>query len=609
MNRQKDNAASDAPQTTECRPLEGVVVLDMGQIYQGPYCGFMLAMAGATVIKLEPPHGEPIRARRESALPLAMFNGNKLGVSCDLKSPAGRDYFLALVDKADVLIENFSPGTMKRLDLGASTLLSRNPRLVYASASGYGSWGPDADRLAMDLTVQAMSGAMHVTGYPDKPPVKAGPAVADFLGGTHLYAAVTTALYKRAITGLGSIVEVAMQDTMIPAMASNLQLYFENPEGQARVGNRHGALAVAPYNTYRASDGYVAIICVTEEHWRRLCQAMGRPSLADDPKWATQNARCVDIDATDAVVETWTSSRTRAELVDQAQKLRFPCAPVRSLDEVVHDKHLHERGMLQWVDHSSLGRVVLPHSPLRFEGWSTHAAAQRTEDRRTRRRGISPYRCCPITPALILLRTLEHLSYNLSMSVDLSMDTSLIYERQGSVAVITLNRPDKLNAWTPAMEQGLRERMREATDDDKVRVIVLTGAGRAFCAGVDVQAMQELSLQTAPGEDRTPAHDDEGDFQRRYSYLLAVPKPIICGLNGSAAGVGLVLSLYCDMRYASNKTKLAAVFSRRGLVAEHGIAWMLPRMIGLPRAMEWLLSGRTMLAEEAASYRAHRGSA
>ncbi len=263
---------STSDTSAQAQPLSGLIVLDLGQIYQGPYCGFLLAMAGATVVKIEPPQGEPIRARRQSAYPLAMLNTNKLGVSLDLKNSDCRQRFLEMVDRADVVLENFAPGVMTRLGLGSADMLLRNPRLVYASATGYGSWGPDRDRLAMDLTVQAMSGAMSVTGYPDRPPVKAGPAVCDFLGGTHLYGAIMTALYERTRTGKGRVVEVAMHDAIIPAMASNLQLFFENPERQPRVGNRHGALSMAPYNGYVALDGFVTIMCVTELHWRALCR-------------------------------------------------------------------------------------------------------------------------------------------------------------------------------------------------------------------------------------------------------------------------------------------------------------------------------------------------
>ena len=354
--------------TDEALPLRGVVVLDLGQIYQGPYCGLLLALAGATVVKIEPPHGEPVRMRRDSSLAFAMLNSNKFGIQLDFKQPAGRAAFLELVDTADVVLENFAPGTMERNGFGASTLLERNPRLVYASASGYGTWGRDKDRLAMDLTIQATSGAMHVTGYPDRPPVKAGPAVADFIGGTHLYASIMTALFARERTGAGRIVEIAMQDCMYPTMASNLTMHLENPEAQPRTANRHSGLGIAPYNAYQAADGYVTIMCITEPHWENCLRAMGRKDLLDDSRYASQEARCRIMEEVDALVEAWTSRCTRAELQAAASEFRFPCAPVRNLDEVVNDRHMHERGMLHRVHHRLMGDIVLPHSPLRFSG-------------------------------------------------------------------------------------------------------------------------------------------------------------------------------------------------------------------------------------------------
>lgn len=350
------------------QPLAGLKVLDLGQIYQGPYCGFLLAMAGATVVKVEPPGGEAVRGRRAATLPLAMLNGNKRGIVLNLKHDEGRRLFAGLARRFDVVLENYAPGVMDRLGLGADVLRAANPRLIYASSSGYGTWGPDRDRLAMDLTIQATSGAMHVTGWPDRPPVKAGPAFADFLGGTHLYAAILTALYERERTGVGRRVEIAMQDTVYPAMASNLTIFFENPDAQARTGNRHGGLGMAPYNAYAARDGHVTIMCVTPGHWTALLEAMQRPDLAADPRFATHETRSAIMEEVDGLVEAWTRRHSRAELQDLAQRHHFPCAPVRSLAEVVDDPHLHQRGMLQRVDHPVLGPVVLHHSPLRFEG-------------------------------------------------------------------------------------------------------------------------------------------------------------------------------------------------------------------------------------------------
>ena len=360
---------SPAPSTaTTHLPLAGVRVLDLGQIYQGPYCGFLLALAGATVVKIEPPDGEAVRMRRGASLPLAMLNGNKRGITLNLKNPDGRRCFLGLVEHFDVLLENYAPGVMDRLGLGADALHAVNPRLIYASASGYGTWGPDRDRLAMDLTIQATSGAMHVTGWPDRPPVKAGPAVADFLGGTHLYAAIVTALYDRERTGVGRTVEIAMQDAMYPTMASNLSIFFENRDAQPRTANRHGGLGMAPYNVYRAKDGWVAIICVSEGHWKGVLEACGRTELLADPGYASHVERAKRMEEVDAMVEAWSCTKTRAELQGLAKQHHFPCAPVRDLAEVTEDPHMHARGMLHKVRHRELGDVVLHHSPLRFSG-------------------------------------------------------------------------------------------------------------------------------------------------------------------------------------------------------------------------------------------------
>ncbi|MBR0682825.1 CoA transferase [Roseomonas eburnea] len=355
------------------RPLDGILVLDLGHIYQAPYCAFLMAMAGATVIKIEPPNGEPLRRRAAVAggsVPQAMLNSNKQGLSIDLKNPKGREIFLRLVDRADVLIENFSPGAMDRLGLGHEALLKRNPRLIYAAGSGYGQTGPDRDRLAMDLTVQAAVGMMHTTGFPDGPPTKAGPTVCDFLGGTHLYGAVMTALFARERTGKGTFVEVAMQDAAYSTLASAIGMHFGGERGKAppRTGNSHAGLAMAPYNVYRASDGWIAIIVVTEGHWDRLLRAMGQEALIGDERFRSNADRVKHMAEVDGLVTAWTSRHTRAELEELTRQHGVPAAPVRTLEEVLEDPGMHERGMLRWVDHPEVGRVVLPSTPLRLEG-------------------------------------------------------------------------------------------------------------------------------------------------------------------------------------------------------------------------------------------------
>lgn len=355
------------------QPLQGVKVIDLGQVYQGPYAAFLMAKAGADVIKVEPLHGEPVRIREAlgggASLPMAMLNSNKRAITLNLKSPRGCDLLKALVSSSDVLIENYAPGVMDRLGVGAKTLFEVNPRLVYASATGYGLSGPERDSLAMDLTVQAASGIMSVTGFPDGPPLKAGPAVADFISGTHLYGAIATALFERERTGRGRMVEVAMIETIYPTLASNLGMIQSDPgPPPPRTGNRHGGLAISPYNVYPCRDGHVAIICLVEAHWTNLLKAMGRGELKDDPRFIDNAARVTHMDETDAVVEEWTRNLTRAEIFEASRAYRLPTAPVRNLVEVMNSPHMHERGMLQWIDHYSLGHIVVPNSPLRYHG-------------------------------------------------------------------------------------------------------------------------------------------------------------------------------------------------------------------------------------------------
>ncbi len=204
------------------RPLDGMLVLDLGQIYNGPYCGLMLGFMGARVLKIEPPEGDVVRRRKREVepWPLVMLNSNKESVVLDLKQARGKQIFLDLVAKADVVVENFAVGVMDRLGLGWDTLHKLNPRLVYGGSSGFGLDGPYRDLAAMDVTVQAMSGIMNSTGQPDGPPTKAGAAVCDFLAGIHLAAGILGALVQRERTGQGQRVEVAMHEAATIALAT-----------------------------------------------------------------------------------------------------------------------------------------------------------------------------------------------------------------------------------------------------------------------------------------------------------------------------------------------------------------------------------------------------
>jgi formyl-CoA transferase len=353
-------------------PLAGVTVIDLSHVYNGPYATLLMALAGAKVIKVEPVGGEHLRSRGDTggaAFAFAMLNSNKYAVTLNLKSERGKLLLKEMVSRADILVENFAPGVTDRLGLGADDLFKINPRLIYGSSSGYGKSGPYKHYPAMDLAVQAMSGIMSTTGFPDQPPVKAGAALCDFGAGIHLYAAIITALYEREQTGKGRVVEVTMQDAVYASLASNLgMLHARGKDAPSRTGNRHGGLGISPYNAYRAADGYVVINAPGDQHFRSILSIIGRQDLGDDPRLNTRAARVANFALVDQLLEEWTSRLPKEEIAKLMLEASVPCAPVRELADVVVDENMHARGSLQWVDHPEVGHVVLPHSPLVFEG-------------------------------------------------------------------------------------------------------------------------------------------------------------------------------------------------------------------------------------------------
>ena len=337
------------------QPLAGITVLDFGQVYNGPYCGFLLAQAGARVIKIESQIGETLRARGSngsSSFAFQLLNTNKESFTLNIKNEQAQDLLRALVKHVDVVFENFAPGTMDKYGIGANALRAENPRLIYASSTGYGKAdGPYRDYLGMDITLQAMTGVMSITGEDQGPPLKTAAAFADYLAGTHLYAAIVSALFARSQTGEGAVVDISMQDCVFPTLATALGSMYVAGQQPPRAGNRHPGKALSPYNVYPTKDGHIAIICIREGHWRKVCAAMGQPNLAEEPRFATFADRSENMDALDAVVGAWTQQFTRDEVFATAQAHGVICAPVKNLSEVVDDPHLHARGTLKKATH------------------------------------------------------------------------------------------------------------------------------------------------------------------------------------------------------------------------------------------------------------------
>ena len=355
--------------------LDGVRVIEIGQFYFAPYAAMLMARLGAEVIKVEAPGGDPYR-RLPSAdaggtsLQFTMLNSGKRAIRLNLKNADGRDVLLRLAETADVLVQNLAPGAMERFGLGYDVLHARNPRLIVASGTGFGSFGPLAGEPAMDLTIQARTAVMSTTGFMDGPPVRTGPSVVDFVGGTHLAAGVMAALYQREHTGRGQHVEVALQDAILPSLTSNIAgMITSGGTMPERTGNRHGGLSVVPYNAYRTTDGWATILCPTQLHWERLCDVMQDPA-AHHPRFATMADRCAHHEEVDVIVERWTSTRTKNEVSTALTAANIVNAPVVGLTELIDDPHVVKRGVLRrMTDHQgpwmTFGSpLFLSHSPM-----------------------------------------------------------------------------------------------------------------------------------------------------------------------------------------------------------------------------------------------------
>ncbi|MBF6560455.1 MAG: CoA transferase [Candidatus Binataceae bacterium] len=350
------------------RPLEGLRVIDLGQIFAVPYCTLQLAYLGAEVIKIEPP-GTGEHLRRPGASPggvnyaFLMLNPNKKSVSLNLKDPRGRELLLKLLEGADVIAENYSAGVMESLGLGYDALRDRFPRLIYASVKGYGSDGPWARLGAMDSTLQAACGLISVTGQPDGPGTRTPATFIDMGTGSHLVSAILAALIQRGRTGRGQRVEVSMYDMCVPAMTGLIANELEG-KSYGRLGNRHRN--ACPSNIYPASDGEILIFCLTEAHWRTLARLMRRGDLISLPGYKDHASRYAIADEVDEIVSAWTRPIRRDDIVELLIEQGIPCAPVRSVGEVTADPELVRRRMLIDSEFSTRGKIKVMGTPLKL---------------------------------------------------------------------------------------------------------------------------------------------------------------------------------------------------------------------------------------------------
>ena len=355
--------------TATSKLLDGLRVLDLSRVMSGPFCTAMLADLGAEVIKIEQPgRGDDARGfgpykDGESAY-FMLLNRGKRSVTVDLKSPEGVKLVKDLAAKSDAVVENFRPGVTTRLGVDYDALRTVNPRLVYASISGFGRESPLADRPALDLAIQAMSGLMSVTGSKDGGPQAVGESIADVATGMFAAWGIMAALFERERSGEGRFLEVAMLDSVFSMLLTPLSRLLYLGETPGRVGNRHPE--TYPVDLFSTATGDIVLAVTSDAAFERFSKAIGQAELASDPRFSSYDARNLNEDALRPIIAAWTSARTVEEVIAALGEAAIPCAPVWSLASVVNSEHARDRRLVGEARHADLGAVPVVPQPVRF---------------------------------------------------------------------------------------------------------------------------------------------------------------------------------------------------------------------------------------------------
>jgi formyl-CoA transferase len=351
-------------------PLDGIRVLDLTRVLAGPYCAMFLGDLGAEVIKIEQPGvgddtrgwGPPFTGG-ESAYFLCV-NRNKKSVAIDLKAQEGIALLRLLAERADVLIENFRPGTMERLGLGDKDLRAANPRLIYASLSGFGADGPMSDVPGYDLIVQAWGGLMSITGQPDGEPTKVGVAIIDLVAGLMLGKSIAAALFARERTGIGQKIDTSLLEAEVACLINVGSNYLVEGSIPGRWGNAHPS--IVPYQTFKTADGYLVIGVASEGIWRRFCQAVGRAEWAEDSRFHKNSNRVENRSLLIGLIAEIFLGRSTDEWLKILNSAEVPCAPVQTVDQVFKAPQVLHREMLVEVEHPTAGTVPMAGIPVKF---------------------------------------------------------------------------------------------------------------------------------------------------------------------------------------------------------------------------------------------------
>ncbi len=358
-------------------PLAGIRVIDLTRVLAGPFCAMALGDMGAEVIKVEEPgkgddtRGWPPFAGGEATYFMSV-NRSKKSLTLNLKAPEGQAILHGLIARADVVLENFRPGTMERLGFGFEALRRKNPRLIYCSISGFGESGPEAPRPGYDLIVQGESGVMDLTGFPDGPPLKVGNSIADLVAGMSAAHGIALALLARQRSGRGQKVEIGMLDAMAALLTYQAGLYWNAGGRPARRGNAHPS--IVPYEVYQAQDAYLTLGVANNSLFERFCGALGRPDLVKDDRFDTEAKRVTNRDVLNPILNAELGQRPAAEWLARMDKAGVPAGKIKTVAEVCESPHLKARGMVVSLPHPKAGAVTMMGVPIRL--WETPGAPQ-----------------------------------------------------------------------------------------------------------------------------------------------------------------------------------------------------------------------------------------
>jgi crotonobetainyl-CoA:carnitine CoA-transferase CaiB-like acyl-CoA transferase len=349
--------------------LEGIKVLDFTRVIAGTYCTMYMADLGAEVLKVElPGTGEVMRVQPpvksgESGFFITLNRGKK-SISLNLKHPKAQEIINQLVAKVDVVVENFKPGVMAKLGFDYETFKRINPKLIYGSISGYGQTGPLSDLPSYDLCIQAMCGLMSMNGYPDKPPLRIGNSITDYMSGVLMVVAILGALRHRDNNSEGQYIDLSMYDAGMTMLENSISRFDLTGEVGGLIGSHHPS--ASPHNVYKTADGFVTIIVIEDNSWKKLARIIGRPELADDPEYSTIVQRLSRVEKVDEIVETWSMTKTSAEIMAIFKEHGLACGTVQNVEVVSKHQHSQARGMLVEVNQPKMGPVKIPGCPINF---------------------------------------------------------------------------------------------------------------------------------------------------------------------------------------------------------------------------------------------------